>query len=160
MNYLGEERYQKLVNFILHYLADLKIPKKRGTFIEFRTGMINVSPIGRNCTHAERDEFEAFDNESGVRAAFVQALKDKFADFNLTFSIGGQISFDVFPRGWDKTYCLQHLADEGFNTIHFCGDKTHQGGNDYEIYTHSSVTGHVVTAPADTEVVMRRLFLQ
>ncbi len=26
---------------------------------------------------------------------------------NLTYSIGGQISFDVFPNGWDKTYALQ-----------------------------------------------------
>ena len=33
---------------ILHYIADLDIPIKRGTFIEFRNGMINVSPIGRN----------------------------------------------------------------------------------------------------------------
>lgn len=28
----------------------------------------------------------------------VAALKEKFADMNLTYSIGGQISFDVFPK--------------------------------------------------------------
>ena len=33
----------------------------RGTFIEFRNGMMNVSPIGRNCSQEERDEFEKFD---------------------------------------------------------------------------------------------------
>ena len=33
----------------------------RGTFIEFRSGMINVSPIGRNCSQEERDEFEKYD---------------------------------------------------------------------------------------------------
>jgi Eukaryotic phosphomannomutase len=33
----------------------------RGTFIEFRSGMINVSPIGRNCSQEERDEFERYD---------------------------------------------------------------------------------------------------
>ena len=27
----------------------------------------------------------------------VAALREKFADLNLTYSIGGQISFDVFP---------------------------------------------------------------
>jgi phosphomannomutase len=37
-------------------------------------------------------------------------------------SIGGQISFDVFPIGWDKTYCLQFLND--FDNIFFFGDKT------------------------------------
>ena len=29
INHIGEERYQELVNFILRYVADLKIPKKR-----------------------------------------------------------------------------------------------------------------------------------
>ena len=37
---------------------------------------------------------------------------------------GGQISFDVFPNGWDKTYCLRHLKGEAFDEIHFFGDKT------------------------------------
>ena len=32
------------------------------------------------------------------RAKFVEALKKEFAHLNLTFSIGGQISFDVFPQ--------------------------------------------------------------
>jgi phosphomannomutase len=40
VHYLGEERYKKLVNFILHYIADLDIPIKRGTFIELRTGFV------------------------------------------------------------------------------------------------------------------------
>ena len=62
----------------------------------------------------------------GVRAAFVKVLREKFADYGLTFSIGGQISFDVFPTGWDKTYCLRHVEDEGFEEIHFFGDKTYQ----------------------------------
>ena len=61
----------------------------RGTFIEFRNGMLNVSPIGRNCSKQERDEFEAYDKTAGVRAAFVEALKKEFADLNLRFSVGG-----------------------------------------------------------------------
>ena len=42
--------------------------------------------------------------------------------------LGGQISFDVFPTGWDKTYCLQHLDPKEFKTIHFFGDKTAKVG--------------------------------
>jgi phosphomannomutase len=30
----------------------------------------------------------------------VEVLKEKFADLGLTYSIGGQISFDVFPQVW------------------------------------------------------------
>jgi len=126
VRWLGEEKYKVMANFILHHIADLDIPVKRGTFIEFRNGMINVSPIGRNASGQERNEFEAYDKIHGVRKELVEKLKAKFADYGLTYSIGGQISFDVFPQGWDKTYCLQHV--EEFEIIHFFGDKTYQGG--------------------------------
>lgn len=72
--HLGEDNLKRLINFILHYIADLDIPIKRGTFIEFRNGMMNVSPIGRNCSKQERDEFEVFDKTAGVRQAMVQRL--------------------------------------------------------------------------------------
>lgn len=80
----------------------------------------------------------------------VAVLRERFAHLNLTYSIGGQISFDVFPQGWDKTYCLNFLAAEDFDEIHFFGDKTYEGGNDFEIFTHSRVIGHTVTGPEDT----------
>ncbi|KAF9813439.1 hypothetical protein IEO21_05598 [Rhodonia placenta] len=159
IKYIGEERYKKLANFILHYIADLDIPIKRGTFIEFRNGMINVSPIGRNATVQERHEFEAYDKQHGLRAAFVDVLREKFSDYGLTFSIGGQISFDVFPNGWDKVYCLRHVEDEQFEEIHFFGDKTYKGGNDFEIYTDPRTIGHSVTSPADTARLLKELFL-
>ncbi|KAF3666993.1 Elongation factor Tu [Capsicum annuum] len=60
-SYLGEEKLKEFINFTLHYIADLDIPIKRGTFVEFRSGMLNVSPIGRNCSQEERDEFEKYD---------------------------------------------------------------------------------------------------
>lgn len=34
---------------------------------------------------------------AACRPKMVEVLKEKFADLNLTYSIGGQISFDVFP---------------------------------------------------------------
>lgn len=55
----------------------------------------------------------------------VETLRKEFGDLGLTYSIGGQISFDVFPSGWDKTYCLQFVEGE-FAEIHFFGDKTYQ----------------------------------
>ena len=121
--------------------------------------MLNVCPIGRNCSQAERDEFERYDGVHGVRAAFVRALEAKFAHLSLKFSIGGQISFDVFPQGWDKTYCLQFVRADGLTNVHFFGDKTMPGGNDYEIFSSPLVTGHTVTGPDDTMRQCRALFL-
>lgn len=124
----------------------------------------------------------------------VAKLREEFRDLGLTFSIGGQISFDVFPTGWDKTYwsvttsapaalvsagtvsclfvacalvnrCRPHpvrslrFLDGSFSTVHFFGDKTHEGGNDYEIYVSERTEGHRVTGPADTRAQCRALFM-
>ncbi|KAM3414987.1 Phosphomannomutase [Cercospora zeina] len=165
IKWIGEEQYKKLVRYILHYIADLEIPVKRGTFIEFRNGMINVSPVGRNASVQERNDYEKFDLEHGIRKKFVEDLKKQFPDLGLTYSIGGQISFDVFPQGWDKTYCLQHVENEKnlpggieYTTIHFFGDKTYQGGNDYEIYEDPRTVGHSVKNPDDTAAELKKLF--
>ena len=96
--HLGEARLKEFINFTLAYLSTVDIPVKRGTFIEFRSGMLNVSPIGRNCSQAERDAFEEYDKVHGVRATMVRVLQERFASFELKYSIGGQISFDVFPQ--------------------------------------------------------------
>ncbi|KAJ7050527.1 eukaryotic phosphomannomutase [Mycena amicta] len=158
--HVGEERYKRLVAFILHYIADLDIPIKRGTFIEFRNGMINVSPIGRNASLQERKDFSKYDKETGLRAAFVKVLREKFSDYGLTFSIGGQISFDVFPHGWDKRYALRRVEDEQFEEIHFFGDKTDPGGNDHEIYADPRTIGHSVDGPDHTIRLLKELFLK
>ncbi|KAI1331596.1 eukaryotic phosphomannomutase [Xylariaceae sp. FL0255] len=165
IKWIGEDQYKEFVAFVLHYVADLDIPVKRGTFVEFRNGMVNISPIGRNANLEERLAFEKYDLEHGVRPAFIAKLKERFQHLDLTYSIGGQLSFDVFPKGWDKTYCLKHLEDEAkkpggikYTTIHFFGDKTFEGGNDWEIYSDSRVTGHSVKNPDDTLRILKEEF--
>lgn len=86
--------------------------------------MLNVSPIGRNCSYEERVAFNELDKQRGIREKMVQLLKEKFADLKLRYVIGGMISLDIFPEGWDKTYCLRHVESKGFSEIHFFGDKT------------------------------------
>lgn len=118
----SDEKLNKFINFCLRYLSELDIPVKRGTFIEFRSGMINICPVGRNCSQKERDAFGAYDKEHHVREKMVAVLEKEFVEYNFVYLIGGQISFDVVPKGWDKTYCLQFLKD--YDEIHFFGDKT------------------------------------
>ena len=59
-----------------------------------------------------------------MREAFVKSLRDNFTDAGLHFCIGGQISIDVFPTGWDKRFCLQYIENDNVQTIHFFGDQT------------------------------------
>jgi len=148
--HIGETNLQKLINFSLKYMSELELPVKRGTFVEFRSGLINLCPVGRSCSQAERDQFAEFDKEHQLRAKFQAALIKNFAHLGLRFVIGGQISLDAFPEGWDKTYCLRFVENEGFEAIHFFGDKTAEGGNDHEIFADSRTVGHTVTSPEDT----------
>jgi len=158
--HLGEETLQRFINFVLRYLSELKLPFKRGTFLEFRNGMMNVCPIGRQCTREERLTFNQYDNEHHVREKMIEVLHKEFADIDLTYSIGGQISFDVFPRGWDKTFALRHVTKPGKNykEIHFFGDKTEKGGNDHEIYIDPRTIGHKVASPDDTRRILSEIF--
>ncbi|TWW69506.1 Phosphomannomutase 1 [Takifugu flavidus] len=180
-NQIGEELLQDLINFCLSYMGLIKLPKKRGTFIEFRNGMLNISPIGRNCTKEERMEFSEIDKREKIKEKFVAALKEKFAGKGLQFTKGldggraaddvrrplrwtvpefkgGLISFDIFPEGWDKTLCLDLLEREGLNTIYFFGNETSDGGNDYEIFNDPRTIGFTVSSPNDTARRCQELF--
>ncbi|EFO16787.1 eukaryotic phosphomannomutase [Loa loa] len=154
-HHLGERQLKELINFTLREFSAIDLPVKRGNFIEFRNGMLNLSPIGRSCTQEERLQFVAYDKEHSIRQKFVKKLQDFTEGWDLNIRIGGQISVDVFPYGWDKTYCLQFLND--FHTIHFFGDKTAPGGNDYDLFIDSRTIGYTVKDPEDTMKQVRKL---
>lgn len=158
LKFMGEEKLQEFINYALKCLSELTLPCKRGNFIEFRKGLINVCPVGRSCSQAERDEFAAYDKAHNIRQALVDKFKKQFADAGLRFVIGGQISIDVFPEGWDKRFCLRYVEGQ-FSDIHFFGDKTMPGGNDHEIFEDPRTKGHTVTCPTDTIKLLRELFL-
>lgn len=155
---LGEENIKRVINTALEYMSKLDIPVKRGTFIEFRNGMINLCPVGRSCSLNERYQFFEYDNIHHVRKNMVSYLNDKLSDLNMQFSIGGQISIDAFPKGWDKTYCLQFVENE-YDKIYFFGDKIHPGGNDYEIGEDSRTISYKVKNPNDTINFLTEIFL-
>ncbi|EAN34023.2 Phosphomannomutase 2 [Theileria parva strain Muguga] len=159
VNFLPDSLYKDLVNYVLVYISKLDIPKKRGCFIELRNSIINISPIGRNCSEPERHEFYEYDCVEKVRLKMCQDLTQRFmnSEPKLHFSVGGKISVDVFPEGWSKTFCLQFL--DGYKTIHFFGDMTDPGGNDYEIFVDPRVIGHKVLNYHDTIKQLNELFL-
>jgi len=156
-NFMGEEKLQRFINFCLGYMSKLELPVKRGTFIEFRNGLINICPPGRSVNQGDRDKFAALDDEQKIRKTFVETLEKEFPDIGLHFAIGGQISIDAFPHGWDKRYCLRFVEDK-FEEIHFFGDRTNEGGNDFHIYDDKRTIGHSVQNPEDTMQQLTKLF--
>ena len=156
-DYLTEEQIQEMINFGLNYIADLKIPIKRGSFIQFRASTINFSPIGRDCSHEDREKFVIFNKEHHILEKFKEEFDKRFEKkYNVSVVIGGQISFDLFPTGWDKRYCLRFFKD--YDNIIFFGDKTIPGGNDYQIATCDGITkGIHVNGYEDTKVKISQI---
>lgn len=154
IEYIGEQKYQKLVNTILFLLSELVLPVKRGTFIELRTGLLNVCPIGRSCSQKEREDFFEYDKVHNIRKNLCNVLSAEFPD--LKFSIGGQISIDVFPKDWNKTYCLQFITNQ-YDKIYFFGDNIKEGGNDYEIGIHPRVISNKVSCWQDTLKLLKEM---
>mmetsp|Transcript_10473 Transcript_10473/g.32361 ORF Transcript_10473/g.32361 Transcript_10473/m.32361 type:complete len:293 (+) Transcript_10473:90-968(+) len=136
----------------------------RGTFLERRQCTCNVCVIGRtpDLSKAERAAFEAADAKVGLRKRVLDELMASYGPatpYALSFAIGGQIGIDCSPVGWDKTFCLRFLPAREFPIVHFFGDKTHEGGGDYELYEHPRTIGHAVTSAEHTLELVEKLFL-
>ena len=152
VKHIGEKLYVELVNDCMLEMSKIILPIKRGCFLELRTGLLNLCPIGRSCSQKEREEFEKYDNEFKIRQSLCETLSSKYK--NLRFSIGGQISIDIFPYGWDKTYCLDFI-DKKYTEICFFGDRICEGGNDYEIGNDQRVKAFKVNNWKDTYLKLK-----
>lgn len=98
VEHLGEDNLQKLINYALRYMSDLMLKRKRGNFIEVRTGLVNICPVGRSCTQKEREEFVRFDSEHKVRDKFLRSMERDLADLGLQFSIGESVFTFLFTH--------------------------------------------------------------
>lgn len=99
--------------------------------IEERVGMVNISTVGRSATNILRKEYFEWDNRNHERVKIKEELSTKYED--LEFSIGGEISIDIYPKGKNKSQVLDDMDGDSI----FFGDKCQEGGNDYEIATKS-----------------------
>lgn len=102
-------------------------PVKAGNHIEQRTGLLNISVVGRNCTQEQRLAYNEWDNEHHEREFICKSLTAMFPELEAT--AGGQISIDIHQFGKNKSQIRRKLD----GIIHFFGDKTEKGGNDYPI---------------------------
>ena len=157
IDFLGENNYKRLINVCLRVISETDIPIKRGNFIELRNGMINISPIGRSCNKEERYNFYLYDKQHKIRKNIISLISKELSDLDLQYSIGGEISIDIFPKGWDKTYCLQFIEDK-YEEIYFYGDKTDIGENDHEIFNDKRVNSFHVNKYTDT-IRLLKIFL-
>jgi len=105
---------------------------KKDAWLEMRTGMANFSVAGRDSNYDERLKYFEWDKQSGERIYIVDYLSEMFPD--LDFRIGGQISIDICPKGFNKSLASKWIRKNLGGAMLFFGDSCHEGGNDYDIY--------------------------
>ena len=117
-----------LLSFLEERITTTIYDVKTGNHIEKRIGMINFSVVGRNASLEQRKHYYKFDCLHGEREKIASVINKKFN--GIEASLGGEISIDIYPVGWDKSQILKHLPN---STYHFFGDKIYPGGNDYAL---------------------------
>ena len=136
---IGAEDFNSLMVSLIQIQSNFDLSKfpLTGHFIQYRDSMINWCPIGRNATKEDRKVFIEYDKSfsPSFRERTIGSLSDRLAlkqiSDKITIKLGGDTSFDIFPKGWDKTYALRHFKKR---KIWFVGDRCDIGGNDKEIY--------------------------
>lgn len=134
-----------------------------GNQIDFRKGLVYISPPGMQATQFERTYFLAMDKTNNLRENLLENLQkiDSTSEFEICF--GGSIGIAVYPKGWNKSQVITYLKEVDFdfnNDIYYFGDRTEPDGNDYPLFSHQLVNGISVKDFYNTIVVLNNLFLK
>ncbi len=123
----------ELLDDLLALVDNSEYPVKTGQHLEIRDGMVNFSIVGRNADMQQRAAYNEYDRKYRDREGIVDTLS--YCHPELDFAIGGKISIDIYPRGYDKSQAVRHLRGEHGSEpeIVFFGDRTDPPGNDYGI---------------------------
>ncbi len=157
---LGPSDYRELMCELLYSQVDacqLGAPLT-GHFINCRGSMINWSPIGRNATSRHRKEFVELDEKKKIRSRVLEELREmlnvKGLSNKITIKLGGDTSFDIYPKGWDKTYGLRFFNDY---EVWFVGDRCEANGNDKEIYEACFGRSYKTKGPENTVEIIANI---
>ncbi len=141
-----------LYNSLDKYLKQSNYSNKTGLHIDDRGSLINFSIVGRG-DDKYREHYNEWDMVHREREEIVRDIE---RNFDVSVTIGGQISVDITPKNWGKHKILDHLTyDDEFT---FFGDKTNVGGNDYSIFQELKNSRHIVHTVKDyknTEKLLR-----
>lgn len=119
----------ELYNLMNGWLQTSSFPLRTGNHIEERTGAINFSIVGRNCTLGERKLYIKHDLENRERESIAFQINLEFS--NITATVGGETGIDIHRTGGDKSQILEDFNKD--DEIYFFGDRIEEGGNDYSL---------------------------
>lgn len=124
----------KLINYLQEKIKSTKYPDICHEHFEFRTGMLNYSVIGRDCTQEQRLHYYEWDKINNEREEIASYINNAF--HNVEAAVGGQISIDIQNKGNNKSLASKWIKQNRNGLICFFGDRTAKGGNDWDICNH------------------------
>ena len=149
-----------LLNELQVILNESPYPKKKTHHIEKRIGMLNFSVAGRDSTERERKEYFKWDSTNNERLKIISKLSKKFK--NLDFRLGGMISIDIQPKGFNKAQACEWVRKNNKNKIIYFGDKIFKDGNDYDAYLnlkkYKDGECHLVDGPENTCKILQEKY--
>ena len=120
-----------------------------GDIIQVRPSMFNFCPIGRGSDFTRRAKFARLDKELNIRKNIINDI-----GFGWDVVLGGETSFDIFPKGLDKTNVLGYFTKYYGDDILFFGNSFFEYGNDVCM---RKVNHHEVNSPEETFRIVREL---
>lgn len=124
------EPSNELLNYLQGLLKESNFPIENRTsnFIEMRDGSLNFSIVGRSADKKQRAVYAEYDKKYADRQRMAEHLRAMFTE--VTTQIGGEISMDIMPLGFDKSQIVKHIPEE---IKKFFGDRIFPFGNDYSL---------------------------
>jgi len=137
-------------------------PIKTGNHVEIRSGLINFSIPGRNCTNAQRREYVEFDKANKDREHLSALFNEQFGVFDFKSAVAGETGLDITMLDMDKSQVYRKLLPV-YNSIIYFGDHCLPGENDYPFVQAMEAQGRVqdnywhVSSPSRTYEILERL---
>ena len=164
---VGPKDYRNIIlacneahNIYLTGWSDDNIPPLTGNFISYRESLLNFCPIGRDASDHDRKVFMHYDKQFEIRASLKDNLLNTLSSYdinNISCTLGGNTSIDVYPDGWDKTYCLNHLG--AYSNITFVGDRCTPDGNDFTLYNMLSPNSYKTQSMEKTVDIINNILI-
>jgi len=156
--------YRTLLRFQGNITATyLDIPLT-GNFFQMRGSVLNWCPIGRNAQTLDREKWLKLDKKWMIREMYIDQFYANFSSDKITIKLGGDTSFDVYPKGWNKTFPLDKEPFLKYKQVYFAGDRCLNSGNDEELYKYlkekNNCNAFQVNNPNDTIKVIEKTLTQ
>ena len=121
---------EEVQSFLYDELDYSQFMIRNGNHIEHRPGGVNFTILGRaQDPFIGRDRYVEWDRQTNERQDIAERIRNQFPD--LTVAVGGQTGIDIGPLGADKSQILRDFSED--DELHFFGDRTENGGNDYSL---------------------------